>query len=354
MYAEYAGEDPDAPAATALVEPHRQRAWVLRRWDRRDDDLTLWANEDSALRDLGRHVRSNWANIVGRDNVPDQPPTDDREAVRLYYGPTQERGDEGYGLYAEAIHTSAPPVRTRLVAQHWQFPGEEDCDRANRSAVFHPVRAEGQPCIEVEGVLVFLYLDPDEEAVRVSIHLDTVADRLIRPDDTVPLRVVCESTVIFDDSDQSSAGRNHCSAPSEETEPAASHSRTLEVLADLRGNMVKGYTSETVNSVLGRITSASGYSLVCVWDYFDEFGTGGNSQFYIQQDPGQLRELAGDLWTWLNGSPEDPNTPASPGVPSSWLGRIADITTEDLRYTDGFHNYARRNETIQTDAEGDA
>lgn len=138
-------------------------------------------------------------------------------------------------------------------------------------------------------------------------------------------------------------------AAAEETTTCDEQGNDLsEVLADLRGSMVDGYTSETVNSALGRITSASGLVLVCVWDYFDDFGTGGNSQFYIQQDTGRLRELAGDLWAWLNGSPADPDTPASPGLPSSWLGGIADITTEDLRYTDGFHNYARRDETIQT------
>ncbi|MFI6603839.1 hypothetical protein ACIBHX_47050 [Nonomuraea sp. NPDC050536] len=117
----------------------------------------------------------------------------------------------------------------------------------------------------------------------------------------------------------------------------------LESIADLRCSMVDGYTSETVNSALGRITAASGRFLVCVWDYVDAFGTGGNSQFYVQEAEGLLRELVGDLWPWLNGDPDAPET-TSPGTPDSWIGEIAEVTTEDLRFTDGFHNYARRND----------
>ncbi|MEU8310330.1 hypothetical protein AB0C84_42850 [Actinomadura sp. NPDC048955] len=103
-------------------------------------------------------------------------------------------------MIAEEIHKSIPPGGTRLMAEDPWFLGEEGCDRANRSAVFHPVRSEDElPAIEVGGVLVFLYLDHDEEAVRVSIHLDTADGQLVRPDGTVPLQVHCEDGVIFDD-----------------------------------------------------------------------------------------------------------------------------------------------------------
>ncbi|MFE3230897.1 hypothetical protein ACFXKJ_02205, partial [Kitasatospora indigofera] len=64
---------------------------------------------DPALADLATYVRGVWDNLVGEEGIPDQPPTDDREAVRLYYGPERDgRPDEGYDLYA------APGPRHRL------------------------------------------------------------------------------------------------------------------------------------------------------------------------------------------------------------------------------------------------
>ncbi len=116
----------------------------------------------------------------------------------------------------------------------------------------------------------------------------------------------------------------------------------LEAIADLRGSMADGYCPEDVNRILGQIGDASGMQLVCVWDIYDSCGPGGNSQFYVEEADGQLRELAGDLWRWLNDDPSDPGAPASPGSPSSWPGEPADFTTADLDYDDGFCNYARR------------
>ncbi len=116
----------------------------------------------------------------------------------------------------------------------------------------------------------------------------------------------------------------------------------LEAIGDLRGSMVDGYCPEDVNRILGRISGASGMQLVCVWDICDSCGPGGNSQFYVEEQGGQLRELAGDLWRWLNDDPGDPGAPASPGSPSSWPGEPAGFTTADLDYDDGFCNYARR------------
>jgi len=116
----------------------------------------------------------------------------------------------------------------------------------------------------------------------------------------------------------------------------------LETIADLRGSMAGGYWPEDVNRILGQISDASGIQLVCVWDIYDSCGTGGNSQFYVEEQDGQLRELAGDLWRWLNDDPGDPAAPASPGSPSTWPGEPADFTTADLEYDDGFCNYARR------------
>ncbi|MFF1276959.1 hypothetical protein ACFVZC_26650 [Streptomyces marokkonensis] len=63
------------------------RTWVLRRWDRHSDEVTLWSDEASALAELAQHARSSWDNVAGTDGVPYHPPVDDQTAVDLYYGP---------------------------------------------------------------------------------------------------------------------------------------------------------------------------------------------------------------------------------------------------------------------------
>ncbi|MEU2588252.1 hypothetical protein ABZ612_36435 [Streptomyces avermitilis] len=59
--------------------------------------------------------------------------------------------------------------------------------------------------MEVDGVLMFTYLDHELGAIRVSIHLDSAPDRLVRTDGTVPLRVKVEDTVVLDDSSEEGA-----------------------------------------------------------------------------------------------------------------------------------------------------
>lgn len=128
---------------------------------------------------------------------------------------------------------------------------------------------------------------------------------------------------------------------------ARSLAAQYEAIADLRGSMDDGYDDERVNRVLGRISEVSGLRIVCVWDYYDASGVGGNSDFYVNID-GQFHDCAGDLWRWLNGSTGDPDTPAVPGPPASWVGAPTDLRDDQLRYDDGGHNYA-----IQDDVAGD-
>ena len=116
----------------------------------------------------------------------------------------------------------------------------------------------------------------------------------------------------------------------------------LEAVADLRGSMVLGYDNDDVNRILGRISDASGVQIVCVWEIYDNCGVGGNSEFYVREHTGRLRELTGDLWPWLGYDPDDPDTPASPGFPGGWVGEPADLTLDQLPYSDGFCNYAER------------
>jgi hypothetical protein len=168
------------------------RAWVLRQWDRHSDDVTLWSEEASALASLAQHVRSSWDNVAGTDDVPYRPPADDRTAVDLYYGSQEDI--EGYTLYAADISrcVRTPPVLSLSDA--------EDCAEANSAALFHPQEGpddEGLPCIEIAGILVFAYLDADRKAVRVSVHLDTTDEQLVRADGTVPMQVEIEDATVF-------------------------------------------------------------------------------------------------------------------------------------------------------------
>ncbi|MEU8952022.1 hypothetical protein [Streptomyces sp. NPDC048489] len=170
-------------------------ACVLRRQDRHEDTVTLWADEASALSALAREVRSNWDNVAGADDIPDAPPDDDREAVDLYYGPSDSRGDEDYWLYAADINTLAPPA-----PRAFPFPGPELCAWMNSAARFHSMTGPddvGLPCIEIGGVLVFAYLDPGMKAVRVSVCLDTTAEQLVRGDATVPVHIQIGDTTVF-------------------------------------------------------------------------------------------------------------------------------------------------------------
>lgn len=102
LLAECAGRSCASPVAR-LQSLSAADVWVLRRWDRHHDEVTLWADEESAVSALADYVRRSWSNLHGQAGVTAEPPTDDREAVRMYYGPEGERGDEDYRLYLDSI-----------------------------------------------------------------------------------------------------------------------------------------------------------------------------------------------------------------------------------------------------------
>ncbi|WP_199550146.1 hypothetical protein [Streptomyces sp. N35] len=204
-----AGEWPGADTATIVEQwlrsfsfepsgdlPQRVtgRVWMLRQWDRHGEDVTLWSDEASARAALAHEVRKSWDNVGGVEEVPFRPPTDDREAVDLYYGPDGcAHEDEGYSLHVADI--------SRIDGERLSISlaDPEGSARANSAALFHPIEGpddEGLPCIEIAGVLVFAYLDAERQAVRIDVHLDTADEQLVRADGTIPIRIEVEDDTV--------------------------------------------------------------------------------------------------------------------------------------------------------------
>ncbi|MCX4596787.1 hypothetical protein OG819_46285 [Streptomyces sp. NBC_01549] len=103
--------------------------------------MLLFTDADSALAELARHVRGSWANLLGDEGVPNEPPTDDRTAVDLYYGPERNnRPDEGYSLYAADISGTG---RTRVVSLDFRL---RRTHASARTAMPSPIRDSTVVC----------------------------------------------------------------------------------------------------------------------------------------------------------------------------------------------------------------
>lgn len=105
----------------------------------------------------------------------------------------------------------------------------------------------------------------------------------------------------------------------------------------LRGRFQQGYDNDDFRRVATEIKAVTGAEIVCIWQYFDDFGYGGDSEFYLV-DGGRLYELAGDLWPWLSADARDLEAPESPGDSATWQGSASAIEYENLS-GDGW-NYA--------------
>ena len=105
-------------------------------------------------------------------------------------------------LISDAL-INAPAFHPRTDGEAWSrviSPLELMVDALNRAAVFYPrIDEDGLPCIEVGGVLVFAYLDPDPLAVRISVHLDSLDWESL-----VPVVVDVEATTLMDARDPDS------------------------------------------------------------------------------------------------------------------------------------------------------
>ncbi|WP_431921405.1 hypothetical protein [Nonomuraea jabiensis] len=118
------------------------------------------------------------------------------------------------------------------------------------------------------------------------------------------------------------------------------NAQVLAGISKWKASMVGGYDDDAVNTVLGSISEVSGLHLMCVWDYYDEYGPGGDSDFYVESDDGSLHYLAGDLYEWLSVPPDSEDAPEGPGDPTTWVGGPADIGPDDIALQDDQHNYA--------------
>ncbi|MFD8731499.1 hypothetical protein [Streptomyces sp. NPDC059611] len=189
-----------SPAVSAVLGPRPgEQVWMLRIWTRHEDTTAPYSTESAARAELATHVRGSWANVGGEADVPVNPPADDAKAIGLYYGSDGDAvPDQGFELYPTEVGRAE---RSRIVPLDFAFPDTPTAEGLNRAAVLHAADDQGPTCAEVAGVLVFSYLDADDGAVKVSVHLDGAdPEHLVRPDGTVPLRIVVEDTVIFDDS----------------------------------------------------------------------------------------------------------------------------------------------------------
>lgn len=108
------------------------------------------------------------------------------------------------------------------------------------------------------------------------------------------------------------------------------------VPAALGGIFREGYTPDDVNRVFGPLSWEEGSRLVCLWDYIDYAGPGGDSEFYVAKN-GSFRHVDMKICAFLlMGDPEDGDLP---------LEGFADYATppfsaHGLVELDG-HNFAR-------------
>ncbi|MEV0530154.1 hypothetical protein AB0I66_42800 [Streptomyces sp. NPDC050439] len=175
-----------APQSTHDRTPHTEQALTTHgfTWNNDIEAYTRPANHDPAavddtaglLRQLGHYVLST-------------------------HTPLPQTGTAGHGANEDhPPHTANLPVHPQTSPSLGLWDAKA-CAEANSSAAFHPQEHpdhEGLPCIELAGILIFAYLDADLRAVRISVHLDTTHEQLVRADGAVPIRVEIDDTTIFD------------------------------------------------------------------------------------------------------------------------------------------------------------
>jgi hypothetical protein len=103
---------------------------------------------------------------------------------------------------------------------------------------------------------------------------------------------------------------------------------------DLAGIFRDGYDSYDINRVFGIIDDRTDKRVECVWEFFDNYGYGGTSEFYLIEN-GVAFELIGGLRPWLYGGRDE--VANGPGHPGTWKGKRADFDYAETA-GDGWHN----------------
>jgi hypothetical protein len=110
----------------------------------------------------------------------------------------------------------------------------------------------------------------------------------------------------------------------------------VEVLTVHKGLFAQGHADDDINAVLAEFTGAR---LVCVWDYHDEWGFGGNSEIIGRPitatgQGGEWRRLSSEVTEFLY----DPESDLDPESIASLLdteGTFAIYETQDIDALDG-------------------
>ncbi|MFB6984536.1 hypothetical protein [Streptomyces sp. NPDC056304] len=105
-----------------------------------------------------------------------------------------------------AMITSLHKAMTRRFDRSRQAAPQPLHLELHQAARFWPGEAPGfdgentLPVLELGGVLVFVYFDPESAELQVSVDLDTVDQRLVRhdePDETVPMHITVQGDTVF-------------------------------------------------------------------------------------------------------------------------------------------------------------
>lgn len=106
LLADDAGHEPLTPQRTVLVDIGQpSKVWILRRWDRSNEQVTLHESHEAGQAALAIWVRHNWDALGDESSTP---PQDDEQAIQLYYGPQDERTDDDFRLYPEEVARRQP------------------------------------------------------------------------------------------------------------------------------------------------------------------------------------------------------------------------------------------------------
>ncbi|NEE25425.1 hypothetical protein G3M53_08085 [Streptomyces sp. SID7982] len=111
-------------------------------------------------------------------------------------------------------------------------------------------------------------------------------------------------------------------------------------ITDLRGRLADGFSEYDVQEVFGYIEDKGGPVLACLWEYINQDGFGGTTQFLYEDPDGGFFQLSTAFTGWLSGEK------ATPGPVESWLGEPADAF--EPAFTDHVYNYALDDRTAGT------